>query len=304
MFRLRSWLLPFILAVITFWIAIACNNLPSSREMVIRVGSKNVAEQWILGEMYALALEDHGFTVERHLNLPGTTAAHNSLTRGEVDLYPEYTGTALLSVLKLPGNSDRQVVYETVKESYQEQFNLIWLAPSPMSNTQALVMTPQKSQDYGITTLSDLVAQADRLVMVGPPEFQEKEDGLPGIEEVYGPFTLKDYLAVSPEFRYSTLMSGDAHVAVGSSTDGEISAFKLVMLQDDKNFFPPYQVAPVVRANVLKKHPELEDILDNITTQITDSIMQDLNYEVTGKQQDPAMVAHDFLQKIQVLGRN
>ncbi len=272
--------------------------------MVIRVGSKNVAEQWILGEMYALALEDHGFTVERKLNLPGTTAAHNSLTRGEVDLYPEYTGTALLSVLKLPGNSDRQVVYETVKESYQEQFNLIWLAPSPMSNTQALVMTPQKSQEYRINTLSDVVAQAERLVMVGPPEFQEKEDGLPGIEEVYGPFTLKNYIAVSPEFRYSTLMSGEAHIAVGSSTDGEISAFKLVMLQDDKNFFPPYQVAPVVRANVLKKHPEVADILDNITTQITDSIMQDLNYEVTGKQQDPAMVAHDFLQKIQVLGKN
>ncbi|MEM9540572.1 MAG: glycine betaine ABC transporter substrate-binding protein [Cyanobacteria bacterium P01_E01_bin.42] len=297
MLRFRRWFIFCLIAFVTLSLAIACSGKFPGTTTKIRIGSKDFTEQFILAEMYALILEDNGFVVERKLNLGGTPIAQESLTSGEIDLYPEYTGTALLSVLKLPSNSDRQKVYETVAIGYKEQFNLIWLLPSPMNNTQALVLTQESAEKYGIETLSDLVANADRIVLIGPPEFQEREDGLPGLEEVYGKFTLKEYRAVDASLRYQGLTAGEADVAVGFGTDGEISAYNLVLLEDDKNLFPPYQVAPVVRQELLDRHPEIEEILNNATTRLTDSTMQKLNYEVTGKQREPADVANEFLQE-------
>ncbi|MGK7926800.1 MAG: glycine betaine ABC transporter substrate-binding protein [Spirulina sp.] len=297
MLRFRRWFILSLIALIAMFLAIACSGKPPTTETAIRIGSKDFAEQFILAEMYALVLENHGFAIERKLNLGGTPVVHDSLTSGEIDLYPEYTGTALLGVLKLPGNSDRQKVYETVARGYKEQFNLIWLAPSLMNNTQALVVTQEGAQKYNLKTISDLIAKADRVTAIGPPEFQEREDGLPGLEEVYGKFTLKEYKAVDAGLRYQGLTRGEADVAVGFSTDGEISAYNLVMLKDDKNLFPPYQVAPVVRQETLDRYPELTDILNTVTTRLTDETMQKLNYEVTGKQRNPADVANEFLQQ-------
>jgi osmoprotectant transport system substrate-binding protein len=303
MLRFRRWFIFSLLAFITVFFAIACSGKPQATETTIRIGSKDFAEQFILAEMYALVLEDNGFTVERKLNLGGTPVTQDSLTSGEIDLYPEYTGTALLSVLKLPGNSDRQAVYEIVARGYKQQFNLIWLTPSPMNNTQALVVTQEGAEKYGLKTISDLIANADRITLIGPPEFQEREDGLPGLEEVYGKFTLKEYQAVDAGLRYQGLTQREADVAVGFSTDGEISAYNLIVLQDDKNLFPPYQVAPVVRQEILDRYPEIKDILNTVTTRLTDETMQQLNYEVTGKQQEPADVANEFLQQEGLLKR-
>nr|WP_239121286.1 glycine betaine ABC transporter substrate-binding protein [Spirulina major] len=300
----RRWLILSLLTFVAMFLAIACSGgTPPVNEAAIRIGSKDFAEQFILAEMYALVLEDNGFVVERKLNLGGTPVAQSSLMQGKIDLYPEYTGTALLGVLKLPGNSDRQKVYETVARGYKEQFNLIWLAPSPMNNTQALVVTQAGVEKYGLKTISDLIANADQVTLIGPPEFQDREDGLPGLEEVYGKFTLKEYKSVDAELRYQGLIEGEADVAVGFSTDGEISAYNLVMLEDDKNLFPPYQVAPVLRQELLDRHPEIIDILNSVTTRLTDEAMQKLNYEATGKQREPANIANDFLQEEGLLKR-
>ncbi|GIV66300.1 MAG: hypothetical protein KatS3mg047_0693 [Bellilinea sp.] len=270
-------------------------NTPS--QTVIRVASKDFTEQFILGEMYAQLLEDNGFKVERKLNLGGTPIAQKALESNEIDLYPEYTGTGLLTVLKLPVNTDPVAVYNTVKSEYASRFNLVWLDPAPMNNTQAVAMKRSRAQELGIETVSDLVAQASNLVMVGPPEFQEREDGLPGMRQVYGDFNFKEYKSVDPGLRYQAINEGQADVTVAFGTDGEIAAFDLVILRDDKGLWPPYQVAPVIRKDVLDANPKIAEILNGLAPLLTDEVMQRLNYEVSGKQREPADVAREFLQQ-------
>ena len=291
---LRRWLSPVALFLCTLFATVACAGSTGGDD-VIRVGSKDFTEQLILGEMYALVLEDAGYQVERKLNLGGTPVAQAALESGEIDLYPEYTGTGLLTVLKEEVNSDPAAVYDTVSTQYQDQFNLVWLEPSPMNNAQALAMTQAKSQALGITTISEFAAQANELTLIGPPEFEIREDGLPGLQAAYGDFQLKSYKAVDPGLRYKGLVDGEADVAVAFGTDGEISAFDLVILEDDQQLFPPYQVAPVVRQALLDTMPEVREILNELSPLITDEVMQSLNYQVTGEAQEPAVVAEQFL---------
>ncbi len=283
-----------LLAMLTMLLA-ACGGGNAGGDVTVRVGSKDFTEQFILGEMYALVLEEAGFTVERTMNLGATPVAQEALVNDELDVYPEYTGTGLLTVLGLPTSSDPQEVYDTVNQQYQEQFNLTWLEPAPMNNTQALAMERERAAELGITTISDMAAQAGDLTMVGPPEFQEREDGLPGIQAAYGNFELQEYIAVDPGLRYQALTGGEADVSVAFGTDGEIAAFDLVLLEDDQNLFPPYQVAPVVRQDILEANPGIADALNGLSPLLTDSVMQRLNFEVSGNQREPADVAREFL---------
>lgn len=287
----------FLLTFVLVMSVIVTSCTPAKQETVIRVGSKDFTEQFILGEMYAQALENAGFKVERKLNLGGTPVAQAALESNEIDLYPEYTGTGLLTVLKLPVMNDPQEVYNTVADGYLSKYNLVWLAPAPMNNTQALAMTKEGAAKYGIKTISDMAANAENLVMAGPPEFQEREDGLPGVKAVYGDFELKEYKAIDPGLRYQALNDGQVDVVVAFGTDGEINAFGLVLLEDDKGLFPPYQVAPVVRKEILDQNPAIQEILDNISAKLTNDVMQRLNYEVSGNQREPADVAKEFLQQ-------
>jgi osmoprotectant transport system substrate-binding protein len=297
----QRWLALLLLALLVMTGAIACGGSNTSDSGAIRVGSKDFTEQFILGEMYALVLEKAGLPVERKLNLGGTPIAHAALQTGEIDLYPEYTGTGLLTVLKLPATSNSQAVFDKVATTYKSKFNLVWLDPAPMNNTQALAMTRQTSERLGIRTISDMVAQADQLVMIGPPEFEVREDGLPGLETAYGQINLKEYKAVDPGLRYKGLVDGEADVAVAFGTDGEISAFDLVLLEDDKRLFPPYQVAPVVSQAALDRHPEMINILNALTPKLTDEVMRELNYEVSGSQREPNEVARTFLTEVGLL---
>lgn len=298
--RFRRLLILPVLALLTATILIACagggtGGNGANTQTPIRVGSKDFTEAFIIGEMYALVLEQAGFPVERKLNLGGTPVAQAALESGEIDLYPEYTGTGLLTILKLPPSSDRQEVFEKVSSGYKEKYNLVWLDPAPMNNTQALAMTQEGSQRFGIKTISDMAAKANQLVMVGPPEFEVREDGLPGIKQAYGNFELKEYKAVDPGLRYKALIDGEADVSVAFGTDGEIAAFNLVVLEDDKQLFPPYQVAPVVRQEALDTHPGLAEALNALAPKLTNETMQRLNFEVSGNQKEPADVARTFL---------
>ena len=296
---LRRLLILPLLALLTAVTVIACTGGGGgggeSSGAPIRVGSKDFTEQFILGEMYALVLENAGLQVERKLNLGGTPVAQAVLESGEIDLYPEYTGTGLLTVLKLPTESDRQTAFDKVAQGYKEQFNLVWLDPAPMNNTQALAMTQEKSDALEIKTISEMAAKADQLVMIGAPEFAERQDGLPGLQAAYGNFQLKEYKAVDSGLRYKGLVDGDADVAVAYGTDGEISAFDLVLLEDDKKLFPPYQVAPVVRQAAIDANPDIADALNALAPKLTDEVMQRLNYEVSGNQREPEEVAKEFL---------
>jgi osmoprotectant transport system substrate-binding protein len=278
-------------------LAVILSSCSTSGKATITVASKDFTEQFIIGEMYAQVLENAGYKVERKLNLGGTPIAQKAMESSEIDLYPEYTGTGLLTVLKLPVNADKDQVFKSVYDGYLSQFNIVWLTPSPMNNTQALAMTKERAQELGIVTMTDLAFKAGELIMAGPPEFQEREDGLPGIKVVYGDFTLKEYKSIDPGLRYQALVEGQADVVVAFGTDGEISAFDLVLLEDDRGMFPPYQVAPVVRKAVLDQNPEIENLLNQISAKLTNSVMQQLNYEVSGKQREPAEVAQEFLKQ-------
>lgn len=262
----------------------------------VRVGSKDFTEEFIVGNMYALLLEGNGIPVEKKLNLGGTPVLQQALVSDQVDIYPEYTGTGLLTVLKLPSSTDRQAVFNAVRDGYKKQFNLAWLDPAPMNNTQALAMKRSVAEAKGIKTISDMAAQASELTMIGPPEFEQREDGLPGIQKAYGNFKLKAYIPVDPGLRYEGLNNGQADVVVAFGTDGQIAAFDLVLLQDDKGLFPPYQIAPVVRQQALDANPKMAELLNKLAPLLTDSTMQRLNYEVDGKKREPSEVAQEFLK--------
>jgi len=286
-----KWLLMALLLLLT----LALTSCGGGNKGTIVVASKDFTEQFIIGEMYALLLEDAGYTVERKINLGGTPIAHEALLNEEIDVYPEYTGTGLLTVLKMDVMSDPVAVFEAVKEAYAEQFDLTWLDPAPMNNTQALAMTRGRAAELGITTFSDMVAHADELVLIGPPEFAEREDGIPGLKSVYGEFEFANFLTVDPGLRYQALLNGEADVVVAFGTDGELAAYDLVSLVDDKGLYPPYQIAPVIRQAVLDENPDVADVLNALASLLTDATMQRLNNEVSGNGREPADVAREFL---------
>lgn len=286
-----KWLLWPLLLMLT----LALTSCGGGDKGTIVVASKDFTEQFIVGEMYALLLEDAGYTVERKINLGGTPIAHEALLNDEIDVYPEYTGTGLLTVLQMDVMSDSAAVFDAVKAAYAEQFDLVWLEPAPMNNTQALAMTRERAAELGITTFSDMVANADQLVLIGPPEFAEREDGIPGLKQVYGDFAFANFLTVDPGLRYQALLNGEADVVVAFGTDGELAAYDLLSLVDDKGLYPPYQIAPVIRQAVLDENPEVADVLNTLAPLLTDATMQRLNNEVSGNGREPADVAREFL---------
>ncbi|MGK7903275.1 MAG: glycine betaine ABC transporter substrate-binding protein [Hormoscilla sp.] len=292
--QVRRLIVLSLLVFVTALFVVACNGGKDSADK-IKVASKDFTEQYILGEMYAIMLEEQGFKVERKVNLGTTPVIQAGLEKGELDLYPEYTGTALTTVLKLPPSSDGEQLFDTVAKGYKEKYNLVWLKPAPMNNTWALAMKREDAERLGIKKISDLVDLANELVLIGTQLFRVREDGLPGLKQVYGNLEFKKIKVVDAGLRYQGLMQGEGDVVVAFGTDGEISAFNLAVLEDDKKFFTVYQVAPVVRQETLDKYPGIRDALNSISPLLTDEVMQRLNYEVSGKQQEPADVAREFL---------
>ncbi len=264
----------------------------------VTVGSKNFTEELILGELYAQALEHAGVAVTRKLNLGTTDIAMAALKRGEIDLYPEYTGTALLNVLHLPPDANAKRVYRNVKSAYEKQFGLVWLAPAPMNDTQALATTQAVAGRYAISKLSDLAAKAGEMRLGAVPEFLKRADGLPGLQKRYGGFHFKQVKIVDNGLKYQALQHGDVDVILAFTTEGDLKANNLVVLEDDKHLFPPDQVAPVVRKAVVDAKPTIAQTLDKLAPLLTDDVMQNLNLQVDGPQKrEPADVARDFLKQ-------
>ena len=261
------------------------------------VGSKNFTEALLLGELYAQLIEAGGHAVRRRLSLGGTDIAMAALQRGEIDLYPEYTGTALLVVLKAPLQGDAARTYGFVKTEYERRFACTWLDPAPMNNTQALATTRAIAQRFGLRTLSDVASKAPQLRLGAVPEFVKRPDGLPGLQRAYGGYGFKQIRLMDFGLKYQALLSGNVDIVVAFGTDGAIVADDLVVMDDDKHFFPPYQVAPVVRDAVLQARPELAAILNRVAPLLTDPTMRTLNNQIDGAQKrEPAEVARDFIK--------
>jgi osmoprotectant transport system substrate-binding protein len=249
----------------------------------IKIGSKDFTEAILVAEMYAQVLEQAGFTVERKFNLGGTPIAHEALVKGDIDLYPEYTSTGLLTMLKQQPISDPKEILAAVKKGYEEQYKLTWLDASPFNNTNALAMMKARADELGIKTYSDLAQKAPELVLGGPAEFAEREDGIKGLQATYGGFQFKEFTQLGTgSLRYEALTSGQIDVTVAFGTDGQISGLGLALLQDDKTFYPIYNIAPVIRQDTLAANPQIAEALNTLAPFLTDDLMSGLNWQVDG----------------------
>ena len=262
----------------------------------VQVGSKNFTEQYILAEIYAQAIEGAGIKVERKVNLGGTLIAQRAITSGEIDFYPEYTGTALLAVLKGEVVSDPQKVYDTVKAHYEKEFKLTWLQPTAVNNGYAIIVRPETAAQHKLATLSDLAGASRQLVLGAGTEFLDRWDGIPGLKGVYGVEFKAFRQFAKLGLRYDALAAKQVDVANGFATDWQIEDQKLVTLRDDKDLFPPYFVAPVIRQSVLAAQPRLAEILDRVSATLDTDTMRRLNAEVERDRQEPRDVAKAFLK--------
>ncbi|MGB4371552.1 MAG: glycine betaine ABC transporter substrate-binding protein [Dethiobacteria bacterium] len=261
----------------------------------IIVSSKNFTEQLIVGNMVGLLMEDAGYPVDYKLRLGGTGLVHEALVNGEINVYIEYTGTALTVMLKEDPLSDPDEVYERVKEAYQEKWNLVWLEPWGFNNTYTVTMQREVARELGIEKISDLKDKAGDLVIGATQEFIPRPDGLAGLEEAYG-FKFKEAKGMDPGLMYQALKEGEVDAISGFATDGRIPALDLINLVDDLGYFPPYYAAPVVRGDLLEKDPGIAEVLNKLAYKIDDTVMAELNYKVDGDKKDPAAVAKKFLQ--------
>jgi osmoprotectant transport system substrate-binding protein len=288
----------------------AAGRIPAAAQEAgpVRVGSKNFTEQLILGEMYALLLEQAGIPVETSLNLGGTAVAHEALVNGDISLYPEYTGTGLTVVLETPiesvqatpvpaGASIDDLVYDIVAREYADRFGLVWLDQVPFNNTQALAVKRAFAEERGISTISELAEIAGELTIVAPSDFVERPDGLEGLQAFYD-MEFGEVLSVEPGIRYQAIEADQAQVVLAFGTDGQVAGLDLVLLEDDRGLWPPYHVAPVVRQETLDAYPELAETLNAVAPLLTDEAMSALNWQVDGPEGlEPEEVAQAFLEE-------
>jgi len=291
-----------VLALVTLiGAALARPARPGGPRAVV-VGSKNFTEQVVLGEMLAALLEDRGLAVDRRLNLGGTQLCHEAVRAGQIDLYVEYTGTALTDILKRPAGGDRNAVLREIREAYAP-LGLRVGEPLGFNNTFALVTRPDASRRLGLTRISDLARHAGTLRVGLFGEFLERADGLPGLMKAYG-----FRLAVPPTemdlgLLYQALLAGRVDVVVGSATDGLIAANGLVVLEDDRRYFPPYDAVPVMHAGHLDAHAGLEAAVSALAGRVNEDAMRRMNYAVDGGHRAPAAVAREFLRSAGLLSR-
>lgn len=231
------------------------------------------------------------------MNLGSTQIAMAAMQRGDIDLYPEYTGTGLIDVLHLAPIRDAKQLYERVRTEYQRRYGMTWLQPSPVNDSQGLCTTRRIAQRFGLRTLSDCANAAPQLRLAAVPEFVARADALPGLQKYYGGFKFKQVRTFDIGLQYAALQHGDADVATAFTTDAQIAVNDLVVLRDDKAFWPPYNVAPVVRNETMHARPEIARVLNEIAPLLTDSAVRTLNMQVNVQHVDPADAAEAFLKE-------
>ena len=263
----------------------------------VRVASKDFTENEIVAEVYALALEDQGIEVERIMDI-GSSIIHTSITNNEIDLYPEYTGTGLISILKLDPITDPEEVYNTVKDEYEKQFGITWLDYSAANDGQGLVIRTEAAEKYGIRTISDMQKYATELRFASQGEFDERADGIPALEAVYGELNWKTSKVYDNSLKYEVLANDEADVSPAYTTEGRLTEAQFTLLEDDKQVWPPYNLAPVVRDEVLEAHPEIEKALNKVSAAFTTENITSLNARVDIDGEEYTDVAREFYESI------
>lgn len=273
----------------------ACSSGP--RKIV--VGSKNFTEQILLGEIVAAQIERRtGRPVDRKLNLGGTLLAHRALTSGAIDMYPEYTGTALTAILKRPSIGDAKEAYGAVAGEYLSRHGLRWMRPLGFDNTFAMVVRGETARASGLVTLSDAARRAQAWRLGAGYEFLQRSDGFDGLVKTYGLRVEGQPVSMDLGLLYRALEGRQVDLAAANGTDGQLGVLDVVVLRDDRKYFPPYECALVVRSAVLSGEPELEAALEELSGRISDSAMRRMNHEVEGKRRGARDVADEFLKSM------
>ncbi|WP_052487281.1 glycine betaine ABC transporter substrate-binding protein [Gordoniibacillus kamchatkensis] len=268
------------------------------------IGGKDFTEQQILSKMTSIYLKENGYPVEEASNM-GSTVVRNALENGQIDMYWEYTGTALVVYQKQPAETDPAKAYDKVKTKDKEN-KLAWLNKADFNNTYAILMRGDQAKELGIKSISDLAQymqkNGDKLKFASNAEFYAREDGMKGVEKKYGfSFPAKNVVKMDSGLLYNALKDKQVDVSVGFATDGRIKGFDLVALQDDKMFFPAYNAAPVVRQAALDKNPSLADLLNKLSDKLNTDTMIKLNYTVDVEHKDVAEVARQWLVSAQLI---
>ncbi|MCY9670440.1 glycine/betaine ABC transporter substrate-binding protein [Paenibacillus alginolyticus] len=269
-------------------------------DLAMTVGSKDNTENHLIGEMYAEIFEDMGMKVTRKLSLGGTAPTFEALKKGDLDIYPEYTGTGLTVMLKQPVEKDQKKVEQTLSEGFK-QWNLEWLESAPENATYGFATKKETADKYKLESISDLAKHSSELTLSYPQEFDVRDDSLPGLQKAFkdkGGFKFKKQFQIDYSLRYNPLKEGQSDVTVSVGTDGQISGMGLKLLKDDISFFPIYHVAPLVRKEKLDKEPAIKERLNKLSKLLTDEAVQKMNWQVDGPdKKEIEAVAKAFLKE-------
>jgi osmoprotectant transport system substrate-binding protein len=303
--------IPALLAALALLGLAACGNVGSSGGSgssaedesggpPITVGSKNFTEQYVLGELYAQALEAKGFNVEKKLDLGSAAIADKALQNGQIDMYPEYTGTSLVEIFKQEEQPDTpEATYQKAKQLYTERDPAdTMLTPAPFNNTYGIFVRKDVAGEYDLKTIADLAEVSPKLAFVLFSEFKNREDGYPNMQKNYPAFDFGDFVIVnsigSPI--YQGVLQGEGDVGVGFTTDSQLASDELVVMEDPKSIWPFYYPAPVVRSDVLEQNPKMEEVLNSVSETLDADTMRQLNAQVDIEQEDPEDVAAEHLE--------
>ncbi len=291
--NLKRFFVFFLLTVAMIAGVSACN---SGGDRIV-IGTKNFTEQVILGEILAQQIESKtSLKVDRRFNLGGTIICQQGMLSGDLDIYPEYTGTAYTTILKFPAIGDAKKVTEQLKQEYPRRFKLEWTAPFGFNNSFAMVIRGDDARKYNVQTLSQAAKYTPQWRAGFGFEFLNREDGFPGLSKTYNLKFADAPKVMDLGLLYRALTDKQVDLVAGNTTDGLIPTLDLVVLKDDRQYFPPYEAAPIVRQDTLRKHPELKQVLDQLGNTISEKKMQELNYRVDGKKEDVKQVVREFLQ--------
>jgi osmoprotectant transport system substrate-binding protein len=283
-------------AVVLIAALLLLSSCSSSHADRIVIGSKNFTESYLLGEIMAQQIEAHtSLKVERRFYLAGSYICHQAILAGRIDIYPEYTGTALTAILKQAASSDKENVYQEVKGEYEHRFALTLSPPFGFNDTFAMEIRGDDARRLNIRTLSQAAAFAPQWRAGFGYEFMERPDGYRGLAAAYNLHFAEQPRVMDLGLLARALQAHQIDLAAGNTTDGLIPALGLFVLEDDRHYFPPYEPVAVIRQQTMQDHPEVGQALAELSATISDEEMQKLNYAVDGQHRDAKEVVHEFL---------
>src|SRR6266480_3828087 len=268
------------------------------RENRIVIGSKNFTEQLVLGELIAQQIENKThLPVERRFYLAGSYICHQAILGGRIDIYPEYTGTALTAILKQNPEGNREQVFNRVKNEYAHRFDLAVGAPLGFNDTFAIEIRGEEARRLGLKTISQVAGYTPQWRAGFGYEFMERPDGYQGLVATYGLHFAAPPRIMDLGLLTRALKDKQVDMIAGNATDGLIPALDLFVLEDDRHYFPPYEAVPIIRQQMLARHPEVKQALDDLAGKISDDDMRQLNYAVDGQHRDVKEVVQEFLKR-------